>query len=183
MMEILERTSTNRITLRLQNDVLEALKREAHKKDLTLNAFINKTLSKNITFEENVNAVPAMILPYDLFIMMLDGLKESDIKAIAIDGPRIVKKLFNIMGLSYDIDHVVHNYFMVLAKYCNWFEFSHKISAGKYRLVFCAGSNEKWVAFLHQYIKGILESLKIIITNESQHDGIIVFEFSHREHN
>ena len=182
-MEILERTATNRITLRLQNDILEILKREAHKKDLTLNAFINKILSKNITFEENVNSTPTMILPHDLFIMMLNKVKESEVKEIAIDGPRVVKKLFNIMGLPYDIDHVIHNYFMVLSKYCNWFEFSHKITGGKCRLVYCVGPDAKWVTFVQQYVKGILESLKLIITNESQHDGILVFEFSHKDHN
>ncbi len=181
-MEILERTSTNRVTLRLQNEILDILKREATQKDLTLNAFINKVLNKNIAYEENVNAILNVVLPYDFFLLIMDKLSERDINELAKKGPGIVKKLFNIIGLQYDIEHVIHNYFMVIGKYCKWFEFSYKVSNNKYRLVFASDSSEKWVTFLRFYIKSILESLKIIITNESQHDGIIVFEFSHRSH-
>ncbi len=181
-MEILEKTTTNRITLRLQNDIFEVLKREAHSKDLTVNALVNKILNKNITFEENVNAILTVVLPHDLFLLIIDKLEENDITELAVEGPRVVKKLFNIMGLSYDIDHVIHNYFMVLGKYCNWFEFTHKITHDKYRLVFCSSVNPNWIKFLQHYIKSILESLKIIITNESEHEGIIVFEFSQKNY-
>ncbi|MDE2590985.1 MAG: hypothetical protein KGL95_15115, partial [Patescibacteria group bacterium] len=100
----MERTPTNRITLRLQNDVLEILKREADKKDLTLNAFINKVLNKNITYEENVNAILNVVLPYDFFLLIVAKLNEDDMKELAQKGPGIVKKLFNILGMQYDID-------------------------------------------------------------------------------
>jgi hypothetical protein len=182
-LEILERTSTNRVTLRLQNDILEVLKREAFKKDLTLNAFINKILNKDVTYEENVNAILNVVFPHDLFLLIMEKLKESDIKELAEQGPRIVKKLFNIIGMQYDIEHVIHSYFVVLGKYCNWFEFSFKVSGSKYRLVFSTNSTQKWIQFLQLYIKSILESMKIIITNESQHDGILVFEFSYKNYN
>ena len=181
MISRMERTSTNRITLRLQNDVLEVLKREADKKDLTLNAFINKVLNKNITYEENVNAILNVVLPYDFFLLIVSKLNEDDMKELAQKGPGIVKKLFNILGMQYDIDHVIHNYFMVIGKYCKWFEFTCKVCGNRYRLVFSADPSEKWTIFLQYYIKSILESLKIIITNESQHDGIIVFEFLHKD--
>jgi len=179
--EILDRTSTNRVTLRLQNDLLEVLKREATKTDLTLNAFINKVLNKNVTYEENVNAILNVVFPHDFFLLIVDKLKESDIKELADRGPGVVKKLFNVIGMQYDVDHVIHNYFAVIGKYCKWFEFTHKVTHNKYRLVFCADANSpKWVQFLKLYIKSILESAKVVITNESQHDGIIVFEFTYK---
>lgn len=182
-MELLERPSTNRVTLRLQNDLLEILKSEASKTDLTLNAFINKTLNKTILYEENVNAILNVVFPHDFFLLIVDKLSKSDIQELADRGPGVVKKLFNIIGMQYDIDHVIHNYFAVIGKYCKWFEFSHKVSRDQYRLVFCADSTTpKWVLFLNFYIKSILKSLKVIITSESQHDGIIVFEFTNKEH-
>ena len=179
-MEVLKKSVTNRITLRIQNDTLEVLKNEAEKKDLTLNAMVNKILVKNVAYDENVNVVETMIIPHDLFLIMVEKMKKSELIEIAKEGPRIVKKIFDIMGVTYDVDHVIANYFIVLDKYCNWFEFSHKVNGSKYRLIFCAGTNDKWAEFIQNYVKAILESLKIIISNESHSDGIIVFEFAHR---
>ena len=177
-MELLERQSTNRVTLRLQNDVLEVLKRDAAQMDMTLNAFINKVLNKTILYEETVNAILNVVFPHDFFLSIMDKLKESDIEEISEKGSGVVQKLFNILGTQYDVDHVIHNYFTIVGKYCNWFEFSYKISHRKCRLVFCSDTNnQKWVLFLKLYIKSILESLQVVMVSESQHDGIIVFEF------
>lgn len=178
-MEILEKpSSTNRVTLRLQNELLDILRNEASKKDLTLNAFINKVLNKTVLYEENVNAILNVVFPHDFFLLIVDKLSESDIQELAERGPGVVKKLFNILGMQYDIDHVIHNYFAVIGKYCKWFEFSYKVSRDQYRLVFCADyTSPKWVLFLNVYIKSVLESLKVAVKSESLQDGIIVFEF------
>ncbi|HXU95606.1 MAG TPA: hypothetical protein VFP45_04130 [Candidatus Nitrosotalea sp.] len=178
----MKKSVTNRITLRIQNDLLEALKNESEKKDLTLNAMVNKILVKNVAYDENVNVVETMIIPHDLFHIMIEKMKNSELIEIATEGPRIVKKIFDIMGVSYDIDHTIANYFIVLDKYCNWFEFSHKIIGSKYRLIFCTGSNNQWSGFIQNYIRSILESLKIIVSSESNSDGIIIFEFTHRNY-
>lgn len=181
-MEILEKQSSNRVTLRLQNDLVEVLKQQASKTDMTLNAFINKVLNKNVVYEENVNAILNVVFPHDFFLLIVDKLEEDDIRELAERGPGVVKKLFNVIGMQYDIDHVIHNYFAVIGKYCKWFEFSHRVSHNKYRLVFCADSSSpKWVSFLNFYIKAILESTRVIINKESQQDGIIVFEFTSKQ--
>ena len=180
--EILRKISTNRLTLRLQSDLLEILKQSAHKKDLTLNAMISNILHKNVAYDETVNVLPNMVVPHDLFFSMVDKIPESDMGDIVKEGPRIVKKHFDILGLQYKIDHVIYNYFVMLSKYCDWLEFSHKVTGNNYRLVFCTGNNSKWSTFVQQYVKAILESLKVIISNESHHAGIVVFEFSHKEY-
>ena len=181
-MEVLKKSVTNRITLRIQNDLLEVLKNESEKKDLTLNALVNKILVKNVAYAENVNVVETMIVPHELFHIMVEKMKNSELIEIATEGPRIVKKIFDIMGVPYDIDHTIANYFIVLDKYCNWFEFSHKVTGSKYRLIFCTGSNDNWSGFIQNYIRSILESLKIIVSSESNSDGIIIFEFTHRNY-
>lgn len=180
--EILKKISTNRLTLRLQSDLLDVLKQNAHKKDLTINAMITNILHKNVAYDETVNVIPHMIVPHDLFFSMVSKIPESGMDDIAKEGPSIVKKLFDIMGLQYNIDHVIYNYFAILDKYCSWFEFSHKVMGNNYRLVFCTGNNSKWSIFVQKYVRIILESLKIIISNESHHGGIIVFEFTHKNY-
>ncbi len=180
--EILKKVSTNRLTLRLQSDLLEVLKRNAHKKDLTINAMITNVLHKNVAYDETVNVIPHMIVPHDLFFSIVSKIPEHDVDDIVKEGPGIVKKLFDIMGLQYDVDHVIYNYFIILDKYCSWFEFTHKVMGNNYRLVFCTGNNSKWSIFVQKYVRVILESLKIIISNESHHKGIVVFEFSHKNY-
>ncbi|MDE1862162.1 MAG: hypothetical protein KGI33_04540 [Thaumarchaeota archaeon] len=181
-MEILDRPATNRVTLRVQSDLLDILKSQAARTDLTLNAFINKMLNKNVLYEENVNAILNVVFPHDFFLMIVDKISDRDIQELADRGPGVVSKLFNIIGMQYDVDHVIHNYFAVIGKYCKWFEFSYKVTGYKYRLVFCADSaTPKWGLFLRQYIKSILQSLKVIVTAESEQDGIIVFEFTHKD--
>src|SRR6185437_15859588 len=90
--EILRKISTNRLTLRLQSDLLEILKQNAHKKDLTLNAMISNILHKNIAYDETVNVLPNMIIPHDLFFSIVSKIPESEMEDIVKEGPRIVKK-------------------------------------------------------------------------------------------
>ena len=180
-MEILERTPiTNRITLRLPNHILEILKKEADQKDLTLNALVTKILNKNIAFEMHVNAVSSITMTHDLFMKMIEKMDESEIVEIAKEGPKVIKKLFKILGLEYDLDHIIYSYFTIVSKYCGWYEFIHKVKHDRYRLVFNVVPESKWTRFVQVYVKTILESLKIRIDEESVNDTVIVFEFDLR---
>jgi len=180
-MEVLERTpTTNRVTLRLPNQVLEILKAEAEKRDLPLNALIIKILYKNISFDLHAKAMSNITMPHDLFINFIDKMDDSHVEMIARTGPATVKKLFKILGLDYDLDQVIYNYFDIVGKYCEWYQSSHQVKHGKYRLVFNTTLGPKWTKFLATYIKSILESLKIRIDETSVNDDLIVFEFSHR---
>jgi hypothetical protein len=71
LMEILEKTSKSRITLRLPTDILESLKTDACKKDLSLNVLISNMLSKNIMYDETVNLILNIIIPYDLLSVIV----------------------------------------------------------------------------------------------------------------
>lgn len=86
--------SANRVTLRLQSDLLEILKQNADKKDLTLNALINNILNKNITYDETVNVIPNMVIPHDLFFNIITKIEEPDVNEIVKSGPNVVKKTF-----------------------------------------------------------------------------------------
>ena len=48
---------SNRITLRLPSNILQVLKKESEKRDLPLNAIINRILSKNIIPKELIQVV------------------------------------------------------------------------------------------------------------------------------
>ena len=116
----------------------------------------------------------------DLFHEIIKGISYNEIQEIGKNGPKIARKLFSIAGIQYDLYHIIHNYFAVLSKYCGWFEFSHKEQYGKHRLVFSTEKDPKWSVFVQSYVKSILDSLKIIGINGLECDGIIVFEFMHK---
>lgn len=172
--------TTNRVTLRLPNQVLEVLKKEAEKKDLTLNALVTKILFKNTSFELHVKAVPNMTIPHEIFIEFINKSNNSTIEEIAKNGPSIVKKLFRILGLEYNLDNMIYSYFEMIGKYCEWYSFSHQIKHNRCRLVFNTMLGSKWTVFLSIYVKSILESLKVRVDEVSVNDGVIVFEFSPR---
>lgn len=179
-MQVVKRVPT-RVTLRLQTDLLAVLMEEANKRDLTLNALINRTLNRISSYDNNVNVVQCVTMPHELFLEMITEIPQNSIHEIGKGGPRIVKKLFNILGMKYDLEHVINSYFTILGKYCGWFEFSYKEQFGNYRLVFCAGKDPKWGSFVQAYVKNILDSLKIAPINDSMHDGIVVFEFAYKD--
>ena len=179
-MQVVKHTPT-RIALRLQADLHDALMEEAHKRDLTMNALVNRILSRNVYYDNNVNVVQCVTMPHELFLEIINQMQPHGINEIGKGGPRIVQKLFSLIGIRYDLEHVIENYFVILEKYCGWFEFSHKEQLGDYRLVFCTGNDPKWSVFVHAYVKNILNSLKITSVNDSIQDGVVIFEFARKD--
>lgn len=181
VMEVLEMgPSTNRITLRLPNSALNVLKKEAEKKDLPLNALVTKMLIKIVSFDMQLDAMPTIIMSHALFTKLIDKIDEASMEEISKEGPNLIKRLFTILGLRYELNEIIDNYFAMLGKYCGWYKFSSNINNARYRLVFETQLGLPWTKFLIAYIKNILESLKIHIDNESLHDNVILFEFVKR---
>lgn len=172
--------STNRITLRLPNSVLNALKKEAEKRDLPLNALVTKMLNKTVSFDMQLDTMPTIIISHVLFSKMIDKIDKASMEEIAREGPNVIKKLFTILGLRYELNEIIDNYFVMLGKYCGWYKFSSNINNARYRLIFETQLGSSWTKFLVAYIKNILESLKIHIDNESMNDNVILFEFVKR---
>jgi len=176
-LEVTKMQSTNRITLRLPNNVLEKLKKESERKDIPLNAVITKILSKNTTYDMEFNTISTITMSHVLFSKIVDDVDDIALEKIAAESPDIIKKLFTVMGIEYKLDNVIEKYFVIFSKYCGWFKFTYDISRLHYRFVFETPLGEKWTKFLSLYVKNILDSLKIRIDNESIHDNIILFEF------
>ncbi len=170
--------STNRITLRLPNNVLNILKKEAEKKDLPLNALVTKILNKNVSFDMHLEAIQGIIMSHTMLLKIIDQVDESVMKEIAHEDQQVMKDILTVLGLSYDLDHIINNYLVILGKYCGWYKFSHETTHNHYRLVFETEYGSKWIKFVAEYVKNIFESLKIRIDNESISNKAIVFEFT-----
>ena len=179
MSENLEnRAGSHRVTLRLPNSVSSVLKKEAEKRDLPLNALITKILFKNVSFDMQINALPAVTMSDFLFSRMIDRISDTDLEDIAKEGPDAIKKLFAIQGIEYKLDEIIENHFVVMSKYCGWFSFGNTIKNDKYRLIFETQLGSKWMQFIVLYVENILESLHIHVESKTVHDNVVIFSFS-----
>ena len=152
---------TNRITLRLPINILEVLKKESEKRDLPLNAVISRILSKNVIFDMQLNVLPTITVSQALFSKIFDKLDEKNQREIVLYVPKSVKQLFAILNLNYDLKNIIENHFIIMDKYCGWYNFHYDLKKDNYRLVFESDLGPDWLQFLKLYVTSILNSLRI----------------------
>ncbi|HKU33671.1 MAG TPA: hypothetical protein VJR22_07490, partial [Candidatus Nitrosotalea sp.] len=68
-------------------------------------------------------------------------------------------------------------YFTIIGKYCGWYQFRYKADRANYTLTFETNMGRKWARFISKYVRSILESLKVHITDESLDEEVVVFKF------
>jgi len=168
---------TNRITLRLPNRMVDELRKEAEEKDLTLNSFIAKILLKHESFDKRFEMVPTILTSHILFSAIIETMNETSMNEVSKIAPRMVKKMAALGGWEYDVDNTIENYFSTVGKYCGWYQFKYKVDRANYTLIFESSMGRKWARFVLMYVKAILESLKVHITDESLDDEVVVFKF------
>jgi hypothetical protein len=177
-----KRNTTERLTLRLPSYLLDNIKKESNKRDLPVNALINRVLVKSFLHESQMNVLPRIWISHILFGKIIEELDDNSIEKISKMGPDILRKYFTIQNQSLTLENVINNYLSSLGKYCGWFTFNSERISDKYRLVFETSINSKWSQFLFYYIKSILNELPVSIVNESSDDNVIVFEILNGKH-
>ena len=170
-------SNTNRITLRLPNNILQVLKKESEKRDLPLNAVISRILSKNVIFDMKINVLPTITMSHSLFSKIMAKLDEKNQKEIVLYVPKSVKHLFTLLNLNYNLPSLIENHFLIMDKYCGWYTFNYDVKENNYRLVFESDLGPDWVQFLRLYITSILYSLRIHNIDVKIEGSVLVFNF------
>jgi len=114
-----------RMTLRLPYAVSSFLKKEAEKRDLPLNALITKILFKNVTYDMQINTLPAITISDILFSRIIEKVDNKDLEDIVKEGPDIIRKLFAIQGIEYNLKEIMDKHFVMMGKYCGWYSFNN----------------------------------------------------------
>ncbi len=171
-------SGTQRMTLRIPNSISNVLKKEADKRDLPLNALVTKILFKNVSYDMQVNTLPAVTVSDVLFLRIIEKLSASDLQEIAREGPDIIKKIFVIQGINYTLQEIMDKHFVMVGKYCGWYSFTNAGTGENHRLVFETQLGTKWIEFLMMYVTNILESLKIKIDSKLVHENVVIFKFT-----
>ena len=168
---------TNRITLRLPNNILHSLTKESEKHDLPLNAIITRILSKNVIFDMKFNVFPTITMSQALFSKIMSKFDEKNQREIVLYVPKSVKQLFAILNLKYDLTNIIENHFVIMDKFCGWYVFHSDVKGNNYRLVFESELGPDWTQFLRLYITLILNSLRISNIDVKIEGSVLVFEF------
>ena len=168
---------SSRVTLRLPDNILQVLKKESEKRDLPLNATINRILSKNVVFDMKINVLPTITMSQALFSKIFAKLDEKNQKEIVLYGPKSVKQLFTLLNLRYDLPSLIENHFMIMDKYCGWYTFHYDLKGDTYRMVFESDLGPYWIEFLRLYTTSILHSLRISNIDVKIEGSVLVFEF------
>jgi len=168
---------SNRVTLRLPNNILQSLKKESEKHDLPLNAVITRILSKNVIFDMKFNVLPTITMSQTLFSKIMTKLDEKNQREIVLYVPKSVKQLFTVLDLNYNLASIIENHFLIMDKYCGWYAFHNNVKGDNYRLVFESDLGPDWIQFLRLYITSILNSLRISNIDVKIENSVLVFEF------
>ncbi|MDE1829627.1 MAG: hypothetical protein KGI25_04830 [Thaumarchaeota archaeon] len=153
------------------------MRKGADEKDLPLNSFIVKILNKHVSFDKRFEMMPSILTSQILFSAIIESLDEPTMNELSKLAPRMVKKLAALGGWEYNLDNIIENYFSIIGKYCGWYQFRYKEERSNYTLVFETNMGRKWARFVSKYIKSILESLKVHITEESIDEEVVIFKF------
>lgn len=173
-----KRNTTERLTVRIPTTLLDRLKKESDKKDLPINALINRALVKVFLSEDQINTLPNILITHILFEKMIQEIDDDSLEKLAKMGSNIVKKFFMIQNQSLTLDNLISNYFSVLSKYCGWFAFHNEKKSNKYRLVFESSLGLKWSRFLFNYIRDVLNTIEDYNMDAYYDDNVLVFEVS-----
>src|SRR3972149_7198854 len=168
---------TNRITLRLPINILEVLKKESEKRDLPVNAIINRILSKNVILDIQMNVLPTITMSQALFSKIMAKLDEKNQREIVLYVPKSVKQLFVLLNLNYDLKNIIENHFIIMDKYCGWYNFHYDLKKDNYRLVFESDLGPDWLQFLKLYVTSILNSLRINDIDVKIEGSVLIFGF------
>lgn len=168
---------TERITLRLPQNLMKILKKESDERTLPINALITRILHKNLIQETKFNVLSTVSMPFGMFDKIIDKLDQITIEELSKSGPKMVKKYFALINQTHTAENIVTEYFKMLATKYGWFGYRFDKNDRRYRIVFETNSGAKWTKIIYNHVKSVLVSAKVHIEKESLEDNVIIFEF------
>ncbi len=147
------------ISLRVDHEMKVRAESDAKKRRLNLNSMLNLILARYYALDDVIDQAEAVPLSKPLFTALLNAIQTPEIERIGRElGPKVVRQTFAFLGLSYDLEGLIENYFEPLSSFTRWFTFNKVGTGANRRLVFRHQYGRKWSEFLRQYLGGIVKS-------------------------
>ncbi len=169
------------LSVRIPSDLNTHLVSESKRQGITLNALINRTLERYLTFDRLVDFDHSVVLEEQIFERLLEHIDNEDLAKVARDiGPKVVKRDFAFFNISATLDSLVSSYFRPAGKFSNKFDINVSGEFPNVKLVLSHEHGLKWSNFLREYCEGVIESVigaRPLITAE---DDVVTIDLGFR---
>jgi hypothetical protein len=163
------------LSIRMRRHLKDQLTADARRHKTNLNALINTTLEKHVSFDSISEHVRAIPVNQNLFAAMLESVSEERMEGIGIElGPRLIRNTFLFLNIKYDLDNLIEHYFEPLGSFSGWYNFSSTEGGPNRKLIFEHTHGPKWSAFLKRYIAGIIKAATGVEPRITLEDGLLV---------
>jgi hypothetical protein len=163
------------MSLRVDKRIKTRLKEEADERGINMNALANLILSKHVLFDSFVEYTESVPLNKLLFVRMLEGNQIDEMERIGKElGPKVIKEAFAFLGLDFDLEGLIKNYFQPVSSFARWYSFNVVGSGANRRLMFGHQYGRKWSVFLKQYLGGMIKSATGTEPRITIDDGLVV---------
>ena len=154
-------------TLRIDEDVDEALCQEANRQEVSINVMANRALRKWADFDSFVARYNALGISSQIFASIIDEVPKERLLAIGeMTGAKLPRMLFDLVGRPTNCKTVTNYFFkQVLSKYDRWYEYESHMKGGSEKFVVRHNFGLKWSFFLKGYIEATMKSCLTIDTN------------------
>ena len=164
------------ISLRISTKLRSRLKREAKRRHLTLNSYINEILARHNVFDKILETMKAIPLSEEFFRVWLQKTSQEDMEEMAKSiGPKVVRRSFASRGIEFNLDNLIEFYFEPLSDYSGWYQFEWDFVGASRRLTFTHPHGPKWTAFLRRYYADLIRSATGTEPEVTVEEGVITF--------
>jgi hypothetical protein len=162
------------VSIRIPVSVKARIDKDAEHQHTTFNSLTSRILEKYTTFDtiaEHVNAIPVNAL---LFAGILEDAYVEHLERLGKElGPKLIKPTLVFLGLQYDIEGLIRNYFEPMSSCSRWYSFAVIGSGPNRKLMFERPHGPKWSAFLKAYISGIIKAATGIEPRVTADDSLV----------
>ncbi|MCS4538818.1 MAG: BrnA antitoxin family protein [Thaumarchaeota archaeon] len=147
-------------TLRIPQDVLEKIEKEASDKDIPISTLLSQVLTKYLEFDLFTEKANPVIIAEDTLLAMLDRMTPEQLEGAGnTAGSKVLGSLFALFNIKPTVDSVINYHFRPMGKYSGWF--TSKYYEDEKKIVLHHSLGIKWSYFLKGHGASIRSVLKI----------------------
>jgi hypothetical protein len=169
------------LSIRVSSSLSNELTREIRRDSTTINALVNRVLTRYILFDRMADYDHSIILERGCFERILEEISSESLISIAKDlGPKMVKRDFEFFNIAPTVDNLISRYFEPYGAFSDRFDLNVSGEQPNLKLVLTHDYGRKWSDFLGEYCARVVEStlgFKPLIKVE---DNLVTIDFGYR---
>jgi len=153
-------------TVRIDEDVQEAIEHLAEQQSLSVNALVNKALRKFAFWDSALDKFESISTPSQLLVKMMDYLSDQNAKELARSaGKNIAKELMQFMFKEVNLESVIRHFELQGVHHVS-FHFDHTTEGDSHTVMMRHKLGPKWSIFYEELMRSLFEELGVPIDLE-----------------